>query len=357
MGHFTFCLWVSIMWRYAGNVGAFSLNNDQPQSSRTPQSSSMSASLPARDSQATTNTHISSPQDVGSTSSNISWHMKEKPFLAIITETDACDSDQRMKETFLTIQNALGECNENNVDLISIRVTPPKDPDHIAAEFQSRIVELTRRLMALKQKYMQVHADSRSYNEFMVVVNDNVEAAIEADSDGVHVKENDTANIPYIKDLFFQKRRGGSVKEEIKESNRDRIVLIGTSAHTLESALSNWELYQPNYFFVGTCYMTQSHPEKLMDDLEGPMLPGIIKRAICNTHDKDESDCEKRNLSRRSIPSPIFYAIGGIDFDNCREPVQLGADGVAVIRSVMQAPDPAKIVSQMKDIMKDNERI
>ena len=39
--------------------------------------------------------------------------------------------------------------------------------------------------------------------------------------------------------------------------------------------------------------------------------------------------------------------------DNCSEPVGYGADGVAVIRSVMQASDPAEAVRKIKTGMKE----
>ena len=46
---------------------------------------------------------------------------------------------------------------------------------------------------------------------------------------------------------------------------------------------------------------------------------------------------------------PIVFAIGGIDADNCAEPVaSYGADGVATIRSVMTADEPEEEVKRMK---------
>ena len=51
------------------------------------------------------------------------------------------------------------------------------------------------------------------------------------------------------------------------------------------------------------------------------------------------------------LQSPIIFAIGGIEVENCFEPVNFGADGVAVIRSVMQASNPAEAVVNIKKSM------
>mmetsp|Transcript_6773 Transcript_6773/g.9967 ORF Transcript_6773/g.9967 Transcript_6773/m.9967 type:complete len:322 (-) Transcript_6773:33-998(-) len=267
--------------------------------------------------------------------SSSSWSSKPKPFLAIITETDACDSKQRMEETYVAIKHALGEQNENDVDLISIRVICQEETDTNRMEFQERLIELTKSIMTLKEKDKDRRPELE-YKSCMVVVNDHFEAAIAANADGVHVKEKDTDNIPFIKEQFTK-----------LTCRHQKDIVIGTSAHSIESALANWKLYQPNYFFVGTCYLTQSHPEKDARDLEGPTLPGIIKRAIKEEEiNVEEGSREKSSLDERRR-QPIIFAIGGIGAENCNEPVELGADGVAVIRSVMQAENPGGMVSQM----------
>ena len=120
--------------------------------------------------------------------------------------------------------------------------------------------------------------------------------------------------------------------------------LIGTSSHSIESALKSFQKYQPDYYFVGTCYLTQSHPEKSDEaDLEGPQLPGKVKQALL---DNINSDIH----SPKNIPKML--AIGGISIENCDEPISFGADGAATIRTVLQANDPAKVVSLLKTTMK-----
>jgi len=107
------------------------------------------------------------------------------------------NSDQRLEETLNSLlQNALGTCNENCVDLISIRVTPTSPTNANTLDtgtdaFQNRLLQLTRRIMALKAQH-QSHTD---YNDYKVVINDiaNIHAALDANADGMHVKEHDVA--------------------------------------------------------------------------------------------------------------------------------------------------------------------
>jgi thiamine monophosphate synthase len=89
----------------------------------------------------------------------------------------------------------------------------------------------------------------------VVVSSDWVSAAVEAKAHGVHVKE---MHRHLMQDI--RRKLGGEP-------------LIGTSAHSVESAVSAFEIHRPDYIFVGTCYATQSHPGKIV--LEGPELPGM----------------------------------------------------------------------------------
>jgi thiamine monophosphate synthase len=90
--------------------------------------------------------------------------------------------------------------------------------------------------------------------------------------------------------------------------------------------------------------MTQSHPEKEKDQLEGPAFPGRIKEEMT------------RIFTNSTSRVPIVFAIGGIDETNCHEPVQFGADGVGVIRSVMRAADPQMMAKCIIDFMSALEK-
>ena len=271
---------------------------------------------------------------------------KHPPYLALITETNACDTDERVNETFETIRNALGETNQNGIDLISIRVLNNSDEDN-GNEFQRRVVNLAKRIMILKESIVKnssclmIENDDES-NDFFVVINDNVNAALESNVDGIHVKEGKVSEITKIRQLLEenQRRQINATSKEIEK--RKQPVIIGTSAHSVDTALSTWRKYSPDYFFVGTCYLTNSHPEKDINDLEGPSLPGKVRQALCNELKEDKHHCRL----------PTIFAIGGIDDINCDEPVKkYGADGVAVIRSIMQSPRPREIVLRMKEKM------
>ncbi len=268
---------------------------------------------------------------------------KERPFLAIITETDACDSDEKVDETYQTIREALGTDNQDGVDLISIRVSNTQNDSNNGSEQenvrQKRIVDLATRIMALKAKISTL---SKSRSEFIVVINDNVSAALESNVDGVHVKEGSVSDIGRIRKLLKEHKRNRRCKNESDttgEVEEETQVIIGTSAHSVDTALSAWRNYKPDYFFVGTCYLTKSHPEKNSDDLEGPALPGLVRQKLLDEQEEDSN-------------IPQVFAIGGIDDENCHEPVvNYGADGVAVIRAVMQASKPRKTVISMKEKM------
>lgn len=200
---------------------------------------------------------------------------------------------------------------------------------------------------------MNHNHESDGRYSFHVVVNDNIQAAIDADADGVHVKEKDAHEIPNIRRRIIQHRLlSKDQSHDTNEVVEDRAVLIGTSSHAVSTARSTVRNFQPDYLFVGTCYPTQTHPEKGVEDIEGPALPGMVVEALerdtLSGGDGRTVD-EGEDSSRRS---PIVYAIGGIDEYNCREPVRkYGANGVAAIRSVMQAEDPGRVVRAMVNRM------
>lgn len=272
---------------------------------------------------------------------------KNSPYLALITETNACDTDERVNETFETIKNALGETNQNGIDLISIRVIKNSDKDK-DDDFQRRVVNLAKRIMVLKKSIIEkcrssiVSENEEENNDFLVVINDNVNAALESNVDGIHVKESKVSEITKIRQLFQEnQQRKKRVNTKLQEREKKQRIIIGTSAHSVDTALSTCRKYSPDYFFVGTCYLTNSHPEKDTQDLEGPSLPGIVRQALCNEL-KEAKHCRP----------PTIFAIGGIDDSNCEEPVKkYGADGVAVIRSIMQSTEPRQIVLKMKERM------
>lgn len=254
------------------------------------------------------------------------WSRDDSPNLALLTEPDACDSLQRVEETIQAINLAT---RGGGVDLVVLRVKSGHDASNGTLK------------LALLRNLSKV----RDANGFKLVVNDDVDIVLDALSkgisvDGVHVKEHNAELIPSIRSKL---EHIATCAFEQNESD----IIIGTSCHSAESASRSYRLQPrgPDYLFVGTCYLTQSHPEKQHEaQLEGPALPGRIKRMLTDLR-SDEGKGES------SMYTPTIFAIGGISESNCHEPVALGADGVATIRTVMQASDPGEAVERMKCAM------
>jgi len=227
------------------------------------------------------------------------------PLLAVITEPDAISSSQRTEETLDVLTNALqSEC----IDLICIRCASDRD---------DLLQYLIYQLMELKAVLKKAGGGK---GNFFVIVNGNIELAIRCGADGVHIKEKDISEISSVKQLLLKYCRSK--------------LIIGTSAHSLESA-TNAAFLDVDYLFVGTCYLTLSHPEKL--DLEGPDFPGVVRSYLLER-------CVDGMI-------PKVFAIGGIKAENCMEPIKSGANGVAVIRDIMQASSPLHAALNLKTKM------
>jgi thiamine monophosphate synthase len=309
------------------------------------------------------------------------WNGKSPPYLAIITETDACSSTTRVDETIRAIELATAD---GMVDLVVLRVVEEDDGPGYGNEYAIRKWDLLTRLATLKERIDDGggRREDRKGGKFALVVNDDVDIVLEALSrnvgvDGVHVKERNALSIPTIRDgleraiASSSRLSSSSVVKGGDAIIVERRIVVGTSCHSIESGIGSYGLHPrgPDYLFVGTCYPTDSHPEKsTADQLEGPTLPGNVRRELHDIYhntnrdftvndDVDDDDHHLTTSSRiattRIFP-PIVFAIGGIDETNCREPViRYGADGIAVIRTVMQAPDPGEVVQHMKRTMKE----
>jgi thiamine-phosphate diphosphorylase len=216
-----------------------------------------------------------------------------------------------MEDTYEAIHRAV---LTNHVDLVSIRLSKP-----VAGQKFNRAVQLTERLMRLSNNNNNNSSSSASLSFKVVCSSDLVEVAQQTRADGVHVKEAHLSRIPEIRQSFPYR------------------LLIGTSSHSVKSALSSFATYRPDYYFVGTCFLTTSHPEKSVQELEGPTLPGFVRSALEERFPL--SDC------------PKVLAIGGIDEYNCDQPIGYGSDGVAVIGTVMRADNPGKAVLELSSKM------
>lgn len=138
----------------------------------------------------------------------------------------------------------------------------------------------------------EVVARGRALRELhaLLVVNDDVEAALRLGADGVHLG------------------RGDPGAERALEAG----LLVGLSASTLEQALEA-ERLGAAYVGAGPIWPTPSKP-----DADPPLgLDGLA--AICN-----------------ALSTPVV-AIGGVDSGNAADCVRAGAAGVAVIRAAVEA--------------------
>ena len=274
------------------------------------------------------------------------------PMLAIITEPDAASSKVRMEQTIQALSKAM---QSGKVDLISIRCIPNNEVMHHEDNndsndnnndndndnetslnaFQNNVIALTQRVISCRDEIQNSFSDSetRMLRFPKIVINDNLEAVLASNADGIHVKERNRKDIPQIR---------SRLNDQMKKST-----IIGTSCHSISSGNESKSKTMVDYLFVGTCYKTLSHPEKKTeDDLEGPALPGLVRQALLDAHVEG---------STSSVKIPKIFAIGGINSVNCWEPIHKGADGVAIIRSIMQADDPKLASQSIHDVMNSKQ--
>ena len=143
------------------------------------------------------------------------------------------------------------------------------------------------------------------------IVNDRVEAALQAQADGVHVGHED---LPVRQ-----------VRSLVGES-----MLIGRSTHSLEEALEA-ERAGADYIGVGPVFRTPTKPDYKV------VGTGLVKQIA---------------VSRIQIP---WVAIGGIDLQSLPLVLSAGAIGVAVVRAVAGASDPEKAAYAFKTHILDSE--
>lgn len=158
--------------------------------------------------------------------------------------------------------------------------------------------------------FIQLREKNLSYSEFVktaveikavtdrcgipFIINDDVEVALEADADGVHIGQGDEG-------IQTVREKLGSHK------------IIGLSAHTVEEAVKAEEM-GADYIGVGTVFNTSTKSDAT------PVSFDTLK-SIC---------------SRVHIP---VVAIGGVNKNNILKLSGSGADGVAVISAIFAQPD------------------
>ena len=140
----------------------------------------------------------------------------------------------------------------------------------------------------------------------ILTINDRTDVALAVDADGVHLPSH---SLPAC---VVKKLGGGRL-------------LVGRSVHSVEEAVAAAS-EGVDYLMLGTIYGTASHPGR---PASGPWLIEAVKARV-RTH---------------------IYAIGGINASNAGEVMRAGADGVAVIRSILGARDPGIAAREIAEIV------
>jgi thiamine-phosphate pyrophosphorylase len=141
----------------------------------------------------------------------------------------------------------------------------------------------------------------------LFTVNDDVELARLSVAHGVHLGQEDAST---------ENAREGLGPDSV----------VGRSASSVEEALGAVR-EGADYLGVGTIYAT---PTKSDAEVKGPSLLWEISHA--------------------NIPLP-WFAIGGITFETAREVAEAGAQGFAVVRTVLDAEDPEASARRLRSCL------
>lgn len=142
-------------------------------------------------------------------------------------------------------------------------------------------------------------------HDALLIVNDDVELALELGADGVHVGQEDAL--------------AGTVLARMRSSGNYSVRILGVSCGTSSEARQA-VADGASYLGVGSVYSTQSK-----SDAGAPIGPGGLQEVVAATAD-----------AAADVP---VIAIGGVNGGNAEECGAHGAEGVAVISAVMAASD------------------
>lgn len=150
---------------------------------------------------------------------------------------------------------------------------------------------------------------SATQGKALLIINDRVDIALAVDADGVHLPSQ-SLPIDVAQSLYGERK------------------LVGRSVHSIEEAVAA-ESEGADYMVLGTIYGTASHPGR---SGAGPELIEQVKARV---------------------QTPV-YAIGGINVSNAREVMNAGADGIAVIRSILASKNPRTAARELANIIERN---
>ena len=189
------------------------------------------------------------------------------------------------------------------------RVREPAQTCARVAEAGVRLVQLRLKGLGDRDAYTiaaQVALELRRRGA-LLILNDRVDLALAVDADGVHLGPED---LPV------------SVARRLLGPDR----LVGASAHSAAKASS---LVQAgaDHLGCGSVFPTDTKADATVRGLD-------IVREV-----------------RAATVVPVF-GVGGIDVSNAGRVIQAGADGVAVVRAIGSASDPAAAAKQLLDAVR-----
>ncbi|ULA62470.1 MAG: Thiamine-phosphate synthase [Nitrospira sp.] len=174
-----------------------------------------------------------------------------------------------------------------------------------AAEAGTTLFQYRNKTASMKDAYAEALPLRKIAAELGVtfIVNDRCDLALAVDADGVHLGQTD---LPYA--------------DARKVMGPDRI--IGLSTHNAKQ-VKEAEQLKPDYIGFGP----------------------IFKPASKQDHDPVVGVEGLRQI--RTLTSLPLFAIGGIQLDQVTQMMQAGANGIAVISAVLNAPDATKAVKDL----------
>src|SRR5262249_12563752 len=207
---------------------------------------------------------------------------------------------------------------------LDLRVYALVDPmvagGHTLADLATRIVN-SATLVQLRDKKGSTRAmidEARALHAVLapkgipLLVNDRVDVALAAETDGVHIGQDDMA--PADARLLL-----------------GRTAIIGLSIKTIEQAKAA-PLDQLNYVAIGGVYGTTSK-----DNTAAPIGVGGLRTIV-------------QAIRARERDYPIC-AIAGINADNAADVIAAGADGIAVISAISLASDPGAAARNLRAVV------
>ena len=146
----------------------------------------------------------------------------------------------------------------------------------------------------------------------LLIVNDRPELALESAADGVHVGQ---ADMP-VPDA--RRAVGGEL-------------LVGVSTHSAEEVRAA-ERSQADYLGVGPVHATPTKPGR----------PAVGHELV--------------RFAAAAVRKP-FFAIGGVDLGTAPAVLEAGAERLAVVRAIRDAPDPGAAAAALRALIRERDRV